>query len=301
MGEDLIRLGRIEEGLESLRHAHQITGDPGNSVDGIILDKIIEVEISQQAMDAAHRDSAAFGELADHSTSKLFRGRALLAQASVAAADAKYNDAINLIHAALAATKEDPDSKYFPYEATTGLLMVGMSAMETIPYAEALAICGRIDKEFPDLPISVSDFARRMRNHRWPGSLTRFCGGTQAVDRAAAAKDPLAEASALLTLSVDYAYVNESTQQIASLEQALALDRAGPGGTLNIYLHYALLASLGNAYLARKDARDARAAFDEITKSIDGMPDAASRAKQRRTYAEAELHRAWPHWIRTRR
>ncbi len=292
VGEDLIRLGRIQEGLDALRHAHQIAGDPGNSVDGIILDKIVEVELSLQDMEAAHRDSASFAEAAKQSTSKLFRGRALLAQSSVAAADKKYDDAINLIHAALIATKDDPDSKYFPYEATTSLLTVGMGAMETIPYTEALALCGRIDKEFPDLPISVSDFARKIRDHR-----RRLAGEfdallreqTEAVDRAAAANDKLAQASALLTLSVDYAYLSESTQQIASLEQALALDRSGPGGTLNIYLHYELLVSLGNAYLAQKNARPARAAFDEITKSIDAMPDAASKAKLRRVYAEAEL------------
>jgi len=295
VGEDLIRLGRIEEGLDSLRHAHQIAGDPGNSVDGIIMGKIVEVELSQQDMEAAHRDSAAFGEAASHSPSKLFRGRALLAQSSAAVADNRYDDAVTLIHAALAATKDDADSKYFPYEATTSLLMIGMSAMETVPYAEALTLCGRIDKEFPDLPISVSGFARQIRDHR-----RRLAGDfdallreqTEQVDRAAAAKDPLAEASALLTLSVDYAYLNESTQQIASLERALVLDRSGPGGTLNVYLHYDLLNSLGSAYLARKDARHARAAFDEITKSIDGMPDATSRARLRCTYADAELGKA---------
>ncbi len=295
VGEDLIRLGRIQEGLDALRHAHMIAGDPGNSVDGIILGKIVEVELSLPDIEAAHRDSASFVEAAKQSTSKLFLGRALLSEASVAAADKKYDDAINLIHAALAATKDDPDSKYFPYEATTSLLTVGTSAMETIPYAEALELCGRIDKEFTDLPVSVSDFARKIRDHR-----RRLAGEfdallreqTETVNRAAAANDKLAQASALLTLSVDYAYLNEATQQIASLEQALALDRSGPGDTLNIYLHNELLVNLGNAYLAQKDARQARAAFDEITKSIDDMPEAASRAKMLRVYAEAKLGRA---------
>src|SRR5208337_3489274 len=92
--------------------------------------------------------------------------RALLAQSSVAAADKKYDEAVNLIHSALTATKDDPDSTYFPYEATTSLLTIGMDAMETTPYAEALALCGRIDKEFPDLPISVTGFARQVRDHR---------------------------------------------------------------------------------------------------------------------------------------
>jgi CHAT domain-containing protein len=292
LGEDLIHLGRIDEGATALYQARKLVQDPTAPFAADLWGEIILLESSRGNATVARTESENFLRAAVPSTPAIFRANALLAAANLAMDDHRYDEATAHIHESLAAVKGAPDATLFAYQAIDALLSLGLEAMQSMPYDQALTLCDHLDKDFPGLPISISGFARQVGNHR-----RRLAGQFDLVlrddaaqlDRARAANDLSGQVSALLTTAVDYAYLRESTQQIAALQQASDILHTPSADSISPLLRYRLLTSLGDAQLADGDLRSARAAFTEVLTSIEAISSAQTRSQLSRIYAEAQL------------
>ena len=292
IGEDLIHLGRIDEAAAALSQARKFIKDPTSPLAGDLWGKIISIESSRGNSAAAHSESEAFLQAANDSTPAIFRAGAHLAAANVAIDDHRYDDAVTQIHAALHLIKGVPDATLFAYQAIDSLLAIGMDAMQTIPYDQALALCDRLDKEFPGLPIPVSGFAHQVANHR-----RRLSGQFDLVlredsaqlDRARTADDLSGQVSALLSTAVDLAYLRESTQQVAALEEAAGILHTPAADSILPQLRFLVLYSLGVAQFNRGDLRAARAAYTEVLTGIEAISSAQTRLQLGSLYAQAQL------------
>jgi CHAT domain-containing protein/tetratricopeptide (TPR) repeat protein len=292
VGEDLIHLGHLDEGALALYQARQLIKDPTAPFAADLWSEIISLESSRGNSAAAHTESEAFLHAADDSTPAAFRADALLAAANVAIDDHRYDDAASRIHEALHAIKDVPSATLIAYQAIDSLLALGMDAMQTIPYDQAITLCDHLDKDFPGLPISISGFAHQVANHR-----RRLAGQFDLVlredsahlDLARAANDLSGQLTALLSTAVDFAYLRESTQQIAALEEASTLLHAPAADSISPLLRFLILNSLGAAELARGDLRPARATYTEVLAGIEAVSAAQTRTQLGRNYAEAQL------------
>lgn len=292
LAEDLIHLGRIDEGAAAFYQARKFVQDPTSSFAGDLWGEIISLESSRGNSTVARTEADDFLRAAVPSAPAVFRAHALLAAANLAMDDHRYDDAIAQIHQALTAIKGVPDATLVAYQAIDALMALGLDAMQTIPYDQALTLCDRLDKEFPGLPISISGFAREIGNHR-----RRLSGQFDLVlrddaaqlDRARAANDLSGQVSALLTTAVDYAYLRESTQKIAALQQGADILHTPQGANISPLLRYRLITSLGDAQLTSGDLRSARAAFTEVLSGIEAVTSAQTRSQLGLIYAEAQL------------
>ena len=292
VGEDLIHLGRIDEGAEALYQARKFIKDPTSQLAADLWSEIISLESSRGNSAVAHTESEAFLHAADDSTPAVIRANALLAAANVAIDDHRYDDAASRIHEALHAIKGVPNATLIAYQAIDSLLALGMDAMQTIPYDQAITLCYHLDKDFPGLPISISGFAHTVANHR-----RRLAGQFDLVLRddsaqlasARAAKDLSGQLAALLSTAVDFAHLRESTQQVAALDEASTLLHTPAADSVSPLLRYLILNSLGAAELARGDLRPARAAYTEVLTGIEAISSAQTRTQLGSLYAEAQL------------
>ena len=301
IGENLIRLGNVEEGLDALYQARQAIDNPSSSISAIIWREIVDGEIARQNLDAAQRECDGFLRQADASSSALFRGRALLTRSRLEMEAGRYNDALNSIRAAGQDLVGDKDAVTFSYESLDDLLSMVLLAMNSIPYNEAMDLAHRIEREFPDLPIAVSAEARRAMDYR-----RRLAGQFDALLREDATalakaredKNIAAQIALLRSLSVTYYFANDKRQPITLLQEALLLEKSilpadgipANAGSQDSY--FRLLATLASAYANGKDTQNARRVFNEITRGIDALPDAASKSRLVQLYGEAELGKA---------
>ena len=216
-----------------------------------------------------------------------------LAASQIDIAGQHYDDAIAQIHQALTAIKGDPSPLLLAYQAIDTLLSLGLEAMETMPYDQAIAICDRIDKDFPGLPISISGFGREVGNHR-----RRLAGQFDLVlrddaaqlDRARTANDHLRSGSAALQMTaVDYSYLRESTQQIAALQQASDIIHSPAGAAITPLLRFRILERLAAAQFDHSDLRPARANYTEVIAGIEAVTAAQMRSQLGDLYASAQL------------
>ncbi|HEX9199439.1 MAG TPA: hypothetical protein VF865_07760 [Acidobacteriaceae bacterium] len=245
IGEDLICLGRIDEAAAAFYQARQLIQDPTSLLAGDLWSEIVSLESSRGNSSAALNESAAFLRAAGPSTPAVFRAGALLAAANLEIDQDRYDDAIPRIHAALVAIKGVPNATLIAYQAVDSLLALGLRAMQSIPYDQAIALCDRLDKDFPSLPVSISGFAREVGNHR-----RRLAGQFDLVlrddsarlERARAGNDLSGQLAALLSTAVDYAYLRESTQQIAALHQATDILHTSSADGVSPMLRYRIQA-----------------------------------------------------------
>jgi CHAT domain-containing protein/tetratricopeptide (TPR) repeat protein len=295
VGEDLIHLGRIDEGASALYQARKLIQDPTAPLAADLWGEIISLESSRGNPVAAHNESEAFLRAAGATTPAAFRSEALLAAANVAMDDHRYEDAVARIHEAVAAQKGAPDTTLVTIQALNALLSLTLEAMQSMPYDQALSLCDRLDKEFPGLPVSISEFAREIGNHR-----RRLAGQFDAVlredsaqlDRARAASDLSAQVAALLTTAVDYAYLRESTLQVAALEQAAEILHSPSADAISPFLRFRVLTSLGAAQLADGDPQSALGCYAEVLAGIEAISSARMRSQLGPIYADAQLGRA---------
>jgi CHAT domain-containing protein len=295
IGADLVHLGRIDEGKAALLQAHQLIQDPTSSLAADIWREIISIESSQGNAAVAHSESEAFLRAAGPSTPAVFRANALLAAAAVAMDDHRFDDAASRIHEALHAIKGSPDATLFAYQAIDALLSLGMEAMQSLPYDEALSICARLDKDFPGLPISIAGFAHEIANHRrlLSGQFDLVLREDSAqLDRARAANDLSGQIGALMSSALDYAYLRESSQQIAALEEASSILHTPAADGVSPLLRFRLMNSVGAAQLAGGDLRLARGAYTEVLTGIEAITSAQMRTQLGGLYAEAQLEMA---------
>jgi len=292
IGEDLLRLGRIDEGAVALYEARKLIKDPTADASGDLWGEIISLESSRGNSALAHSESEAFLHAADDSTPVFFRADALLAAARVAIDDHQYDAAATRIHEAVHAIKGVPNAMRVAYQAINLLLTIGMEAMQSLPYDQALALCDRLDNDFPGMPTSISGFAHEVANHR-----RRLAGQFDLVlrddsaelARARAANDLAGQVSALLHTAVDFSYLRESTQQIAALEDAANILHTPAADGISPQLRFLLLNSLGTARLDRGDLVQARAAYTEVLTGIEAITSAQAKMQLGSLYAEAQL------------
>jgi CHAT domain-containing protein len=301
IGENLIRLGRIDEGLDSLYQAHRLIDSPTTLLSAIIWRQIVDGEIAGKHPEAARRESDAFLRQADPSSPALFRAHALLAQAHLDVAEGRYNEGLNNIRAAGQSMAGDKDANGFGYESANELLSMVLFAMNSIPYTEAMALARRIDREFPDLPISISPAARRAMDYRrrLAGEFdTLLREDTARLEQARSQNDIAAQIELIRSLASTYQFANDARQTVTLLEDALLLEKsmlpAGglPADAASQDSYFRLMANLGYAYANIKDPQKARIFFAEMTRDIDALPAAAARARLVRLYGEAELGKA---------
>jgi CHAT domain-containing protein len=295
IGQSLIRLGRVDEGANALREALAVVDDPNSASAASIWQEYIEVLSGQGNTAETHRQLEAFLTRSATVPSKLYRGRALLTKAGVETAEAHYDAALDSLHSAMTALKGDEHEAEFKFEVLLRLLTVGSAAMDSAPYPEAKALCERMDKEFPGMPISVSGFAHQVLNHRrrLNGEFDALLREeTAALSAARSTNDVPSTVDALLALAVDYEYLNEKTQAIASLEEAMALMKAAPPAAITSYQRFRVMLVLANAYLEKKDAGHAGALFAAILQEIDAMQEGTAKQRARDAYAQAQLGKA---------
>lgn len=295
IAEDLILLGRIDEGKTALYQAHSLMQDATSPLAADVWSKIVSVESMRGNTVVAHREADSFLQTSHRSAPAIFKGRAFLAAANLAIDDHHYPQAVGRVREALDAVKAAPEATTFTFEAADTLLLLGMEAMQTMPYEDALLLCKQLDTDFPDLPFPIAGFARQVAKHR-----RRLAGQFDLLLRedsadllqARAMGDVPGEVSSLMATAVDYAYVNQASQQIVALEQASELIHSSSSSSISPFLRFRLLNTLGAAYLQQKDLRHAGAAFAEVSASIQGTAEARARSHVARLYAEAELGKA---------
>jgi len=292
LGNDLIHLGRIDEGADALYKAREFLQDPTSSLAADIWTRIVALESSRGNSAAAHRESEAFLQNAGSNTPAAFRADALLAAANLDIDDQRYDQAIARVHQALALLKGAKDAETVGYRALNVLMTIGLKAMENMPVDQALSLCSRLDKDFPGLPISVSGFSHEVANHR-----RRLSGqfdlvlhdDAEQLESARTANDVQGQVSVLLSTAVDYSYLRDSSQQLAALQQAVDLLHSPQGERVVPQLRFRILEALGYTQLARGDLRAARAAFTQVLTGIEAVSSAQIRAELATLYAEAKL------------
>lgn len=292
IGEDLIHLDRLDEAADDFYQARKLTTDPTTSLGADLWRKIITLELSRGNAEVAHTESQAFLAAATPSTPAAFRAEAQLAASQVDIAGQHYDDAIAHIHLSLAVIKTDPNPLVIAYQAIDTLLSLGLEAMESMPYDQALVICEQIDKGFPGLPISVSGFGREVGNHRrlLAGQFDQVLRDDgQQLDRARATNDLAGQVSALLMTAVDYSYLRESTQQIAALQQALDILHSPPGAAITPLLRFRILERLATAQVDHGDLSPARANYAEVIAGVEAVTSAQMRSQLGDLYAASQL------------
>lgn len=301
IGENLIRLGRVDEGVDALYQSQRLVDDPTSTVAAIVRREIIDAEIARGHGDAARREVASFVQAATPAAPALFRGRTALAQSRLEVEDGQYDQALASMHAATKAMAGDKAAADFALEVLNDLMSMVLLTMNVVPFEQALGIAQRIDREFPDLPISMSaqahlaiDYRRRLAG-QFDVLLREDLAG---LESARSTSNVGEQIGYLRSLAATYAFANDKRQALALLEQALALEKSLlppsgiPDNAASQYSYLRLLASLGAGYADVGDAARARAMFAEITRTYDAIPDATSKARATRLYGEAELGHA---------
>jgi CHAT domain-containing protein len=292
LGQDLIHLGRIGEGVEALYQARKLIQDQTSPLSSEIWSKIISAEWARGNQTLARTESTAFLAAAGPSSPPDFRAGALLAAANLAIDDHRYDDATARVHEALTAIKGAPTEILIGYQALDVLLAMGLEATNSMPYDQAITLCGHLDKDFPALPISISAFVHTIENHR-----RRLAGQFDIVlredsaqlERARSANDITAQVSALLSTALDYAYLREATQQAAALKEAADILRTPAADTVPASLRYRVMNSLGAIELADGDLPSARAAYTAVLSGIAAISSAQMRSQLGGLYGDAEL------------
>jgi len=296
IGEDLIQLGRIDEGAAALAQARSLLQDPLSSFAADLWSELIALESARGNSGGAHSESAAFlraaGPLDGSLAPAAFRAYALLAAANLAIDDQQYEDAISRTHQALRLIKGSSDALVLGYQAINTLLTLGTQAMQNMPYEQAISLCQRLERDFPGLPISVSGFAHETLNHR-----RRLAGQFDVVlredaarlDSARTSNDVSGQIGALVLIAVDYSYLREVNQQVTAMEQAGEIIHSPAADTVSALLRFRVLNLLGAAKLASGDLRSARAAYTEALTGIEAILSAKVRLQLGTIYADAQL------------
>jgi CHAT domain-containing protein/tetratricopeptide (TPR) repeat protein len=301
IGENLVRLGRLDDALDALHEADRLIDDPTTSVAAIVGRAIVDGELARENVAAARRQAIAMLARADPAAPPLFRARALLTWSRIELADARYNAAVDTVGAALQILGSDAEAVRFRYEVASDLVSMVLLAITSLPYDDALNLARRIDNEFHGLPVSLSNEARRAIQYR-----RRLAGAFDAVLReddaalrqAREAGNVPAQVDLLSGLSTTYYFANDKRRAIALLEEAVQVQRALAQSTGNApdaasrYIKFQLLARLLSAQIDARNGARARELASEITDGIGAVTDASYAAALAPLAAEAELAKA---------
>ncbi len=300
IASNLTRLGRLDEAVEALRRAQSLVPDPHSTAAVNLARDLVNAEIGRGRLDLAAAEVTRT-LAATEGAPPLVRSRARLARADVLMAEGRHGAALDAIREAQVIAADDPAAVSVQWEASAQVMSVVLAAATSLPFAEAMTLASRAEREFTDLPFAVSPFAQAaIRTRR------RLAGDFEALlredgERLAAARAAgrvVSQIEALRSLAVTYRAGNALQQQTAALEEALDLERTlipqsgVPANVVAADSFYSQLTVLGDAYLDREEPARAASLYDEALKGIEGLGDAAMRQRVARAYADAYLGRA---------
>ncbi|MDD5544002.1 MAG: CHAT domain-containing protein [Acidobacteriia bacterium] len=300
IAQDLVSLGRLDEGIQQYRQAQKVMNDPTSDHAANLWSDLIRADLAGHKVGAARADLDQFQQQA-RSATPYFQARALLAQSDVAIETEKYDDVLSFVHEALDRVKGQPKAEDFSYEVASQLMTCVLASMQSLSYQDATSLAGRIDKEFPSLPFSVSPFAQlaiRMRRRMagdFDGLLREDLARLEEFRKTANIPGQI---ETLQSLAVSYRAANSTSHEIASLEEALNLQKSIPPAarlserTVQDSYYLQTLESLGDAYTNVREISKARHCYDEMIRFTDGIPEMSVRANQDRHYAQALLGKA---------
>lgn len=288
----LLHLGQVDEAIAAFRQARDLQPDQQSEQASNVRLELIEVLAEAGRLPEAQAEVQALKSAAVHNASTMFRANALLAQATLAIALSRFNEALDTLHETSRAMRGDPKEQDVSLFVSARLLVVGSTAMSSLPYPEAKQLLVRLDKEFSGEPISISGFAREVLNYR-----RRLAGefdellreDNAAIESALAQHHPAQQAEASLALGSDLVSLRDWTHAIPALEEADRLMKAEPAPSL---LRFRIELTLASAYLERKNLRPANELLRGLLRAIDAVPGAAERNRYAGVYGQAQLLRA---------
>jgi CHAT domain-containing protein len=300
VGANLLSLGRPDEALESFRQAQRLEADPVATRSAVNWRTIVQTELARKAPGDAKRELDRFLDLA-RGAPAYYRAEALMAQADTLIAEGRHGQALDSVKAARQAVKGDAKAEAFETEVLNLLLTCVLDSMNAMPYAEALALAGRIDTEFAGLPIQIALFARTsLRTRR------RLAGDIEGALREDTARReagrrggnvPL-QIEALRSVATTYRSFHSVTSQITALEEAAALEKSllppdgVPAGSVASRNWARALILLGNAYADARQIGKSGRAFQDAIRSIDTQASASIKKGLQGLRGQAVLGKA---------
>ena len=307
VARDLGNLGRFQEAVAALEQSRDIIPPSlaySRNAAGV-WSELIGARLANSDLNGASEELRRFQQMALPAP-PYFRAQAQLASVDLKMAQGNYADIPELVNAAVQSVPDPEEKKRIGDEAVVALLNCVLAAENQLPYAEALALAARMDKEVGGLRISVSAFARqavRTRRRLAGDFAATLREDSEIVETARAGGQVRSEIEALRNLASDYEAVNSVSNQIAVLENAERLERAllpaggVPQGYPETFSWAFTLMDLSIAYTRVKPfgpvERDkANRLLLEAVAAVDKQPAAADRGRLASVRAELQLERA---------
>jgi CHAT domain-containing protein/tetratricopeptide (TPR) repeat protein len=297
IADNLKRLGRLDEALESYRQARTLQEDPYTTRAAVNWRTIVLTELALQRPAEVKQELDRFRDLA-HSGPPYFRAQEQMAEADVLIHENNYNGALDAIQSARQTAKADPKADSLDMDALNTLMVCVLDSMNVLPYAEAMALAKRMDTEFKGLPIEISIFAQlAMRTRR------RLAGDIEGllhednerVELARKNGNVRLQIEALRSLATTYRAFHSDANEVAALEEALTLERTLlpangiPENSVLAQSWARSLNGLGDVYTETRQLGKATKAYDEAIHSIDAQTSAATKAELMKLRTEAVL------------
>ena len=307
IARDLGSLGRFQEAVTALEKARDMVPPSltySRNAAGVWRE-LVDAHIAMKDLSGASEELKRFEQMTLPAP-PYFRAEAQLASADLKMAQGNYGDIPEIVNAAVQSVPDPEEKKRIGDEAVVALLNCVLAAENQLPYAEALALAAKMDKEVEGLRISVSAFARqavRTRRRLAGDFAATLREDSEIVETARAGGQVRSEIEGLRNLAADYEAVNSVSNQIAVLENAERFERAllpaagVPQGYPETFSWAFTLMDLSIAYTRVKPfgpvERDkANRLLLEAVAAVDKQPAAADRGRLASVRAELQLERA---------
>jgi CHAT domain-containing protein len=300
MGEDLRSLGRLPEAMDAFHQAESILPDLTDKTAADMERDMVGTLLSQGKRKEAERLAEQMSQRAT-AAPPIYQAQALLAQADLLFAAARYADGIQAVKNALTAVAKTPDALLLSYEATAQLSGAVLDGISTLPYSEALQMARLADTQIPGLPIQLAPFAQTAirERRRLAGDLDGLLReDVLRVEQARQTGNAAELVASLKFLANTYASVNETRQRALTLEEAVDIQKKTfpasglPDDVVAQRAYLNLLNTLGQAYLNLREAGPARRNFDEVVKTIGSLSTASTLASLRPVREQALMGKA---------
>ncbi len=288
-GRALVAAGDPEQAVAQFRQARTRARNQRSAAAGQDWRAIVLAELAANHAVSAREEAERF--VAAAPAVGPFRGSAHLAMSDVLLAEARYDDAVNELQRARGAGLDD-------WEVASQALSFVLMSMRTLRYDQAMALAKRMETEFPGLPVPIPAFARQAIEvrRRLAGDIAGVLRDQEGqLEAARTAHNAGAEIDARMGIAATYQAANSIASQVSSLEAALDLERSQlgsqrpPGSSSPLYR---ILNLLGEAYVRLREPVKARKAFNEVTRTVDALPDAKRQSEAAGVYGEAMLGKA---------
>jgi CHAT domain-containing protein/tetratricopeptide (TPR) repeat protein len=299
IAEDLRSLGQKREALAEIRLAHDVDTARTTRSSAELWRQVVVFDIEAGDLDAARLEAARLADPAN-SAIPLQRSYALLAKSDLQIADGHFDDASESVAEALAAASDPKDREYLNLEASNQLMNCVVAATRLLSYDDALRLATRIDSHGQNMGFSLRSIV--------PGAMLvrkRAAGDLEGavridherLEQARTAKDVAGQIQILRSLGITYSVMHATTQQVALLEESLALARSAAkdqslASPFESNLYLSILNTLGEAYTEAGELKQAGDCFDMVLKAASGIQSAKGRAAMERYASDARLDKA---------